>query len=306
MFGRGGRFRSIESVIEELKWRQPEKVFFYDDNFAINRKRTKEMLEAMLSAGLKFKWTAQFRADVARDKELLDLMKRTDCRVTYIGFESVNPAALKEFNKRQDVDQMVEAIRRLHEYGIMIHGMFVIGADCDTVATIRETVRFALKHRIDTVQFMVLTPLPGTPYYQQMESNDRLLTRDWSLYDGAHVVYQPKQMSPHELQREMLLAMKRFYRLTECVKMLFGIDFAAFLAKLNLNLLLGRWQNVKRQFGAALMRWYYRAHGHFLLKRWEAANRDFVERIRSFAQRARELASGNLGAVQKPKMEGSD
>jgi len=299
MFGRAGRFSSIENVIEELKFRRPEKVFFYDDNFAMNKKRTKELLEATLSAGIRFKWTAQVRADVARDKELLRLMKRTNCYIVYIGFESVNPETLKEFNKRQSVEEITEAVRRLHEHGIMIHGMFVIGAENDTSATIRETVRFAMRNKIDTVQFMVLTPLPGTPYYQQMNESGRLLTKDWSLYDGAHVVYRPNQMSPYELQKESLLAMKRFYRLSECVKMLFSPDFIAFLARFNADLLLGRWHNARRQFWAALLRWFYRAHGHFLLKRWEAANRDIAERVRILAQRTRELTSARGGGLKQ-------
>jgi anaerobic magnesium-protoporphyrin IX monomethyl ester cyclase len=291
MFGRACRFRSVESVIDELKLRQPDKVFFYDDNFAANKTRAKELLEAVLSEGLKFKWTAQVRADVSRDKELLKLMRKTDCYITYIGFESVNPATLQEFNKRQDVEEMVESIRRLHEYGIMIHGMFVIGAEHDTQESIRRTADFALRHKIDTAQFMLLTPLPGTPYFQEMEAADRLLTRDWSLYDGAHVVYQPNNLSPYELQREMIIASKRFYRLTECVKMIVSPDFLAFLAKFNANLLLGRWHNAKRQLGTRTLPWFYRAHGHFLLKRWEAANRDFGERVRSLAKRARDIAS---------------
>lgn len=291
MFGRCGRFRSVDNVIQELKWRRPEKVFFYDDNFAIDRNRSKELLEAMLSEGLKFNWTAQVRADVARDRELLRLMKRTNCYIVYVGLESINPATLQEFNKRQSVEEMVESIRLLHEHGIMIHGMFVIGADSDTAAGIRETARFALRHKVDTAQFMVLTPLPGTQYYQQMDAGDRLLTKDWSFYDGAHVVYQPNRMSPDELQKEMVRAMRRFYRLTECVKMVAGIDFLAFLAKFNLNILRGRWRSAKRQLTSRTLKWFYRAHGHFLLKRWEVANRDFGEFVRTLTERARRMSS---------------
>lgn len=301
MFGHAGRFRSVENVIEELKWRRPEKVFFYDDNFAINRNHTKELLEAILSAGLEFSWTAQVRTDVVRDRELLRLMKKTNCYINYIGFESVNPEALREYNKRQNVEQMVETVRLLHEHGILIHGMFVIGAGSDTPATIRETVQFALRHKIDTAQFMVLTPLPGTPYYEKMEENGRLLTKDWTFYDGAHVVYQPKLMSPYELQKESVLAMRRFYRLTECVKMIASADFVVFLAKFNVNLLLGRWKSARKQLGARVLRWFYRAYGHFLLKRWETANRGFSERVTELANQARKLTS-----ARKPDMEGSD
>lgn len=300
MFGRGYRERSVGSVIEELELLRPAQVFFYDDNFAANRKRTGRLLEAMLSRGLVMPWTAQARVEVARDRELLRLMKRSSCQMLYIGLESVNPATLEEFNKHQTVDEIAEGVRILHEYGIMVHGMFVFGSDQDDVPSLRTTLRFALRNRIDTVQFAVLTPLPGTRFYNDMERQGRLLTRDWQFYDGQHVVYHPKRMSPYELQKETFRALKRFYSLFECAKMLLGPGFLMFSAKFNLNLLRGRWRLARRQANAALLRWFYRAYGHVLIRRWEAANKDFGERIKALADRARTLSakrqpsSGNI------------
>ncbi|MCL5102772.1 MAG: B12-binding domain-containing radical SAM protein [Armatimonadetes bacterium] len=289
MFGRGYRKRGTDSVIEELKYLNPDKVFFYDDNFTADRERTKILLDRMLSEGITPGWSAQTRTDVVRDKELLKLMKRSNCYFLYIGLESVNPATLKEFNKKQDVEEIAEAIRILHEHGIMIHGMFVFGAENDDAAGLRNTLRFALRNSIDTVQFMILTPLPGTSYFNEMEREGRLLTREWHLYDGQHVVYQPNKMSPYELQKETFKAMKRFYSLRECVKMLCGRDFLRLVAKLNLDLMLGRWGSAKRRMNAAVLKWFYRAYGHFLLRRWEAANKDFGERIKALARNARAL-----------------
>lgn len=292
MFGRGYRTRSIESVMEELEQLNTRKVFFYDDNFTADRNRSKAMLEAMLSRGNPPSWSAQTRADVVRDRELLRLMKRSNCHLVYIGFESVNTATLNEYNKRQSVEEIVEAVRLLHEHGIMTHGMFVFGGENDDVQSLRETVSFALRNSIDTVQFMVLTPLPGTQYFRQMESEDRLLTREWHLYDGQHVVYQPKKMSPYELQREAFKGMKRFYNLRECMRMVFGLDFIKFAARLNANIVLGRWRAAKRQVDTRVLKWFYRAYGHFLLRRWEAANKDIGERIKALAEKARALRAG--------------
>ena len=289
MFGRGCRERSIESVTEELRTLRPGNVFFYDDNFTANRERTKRLLESMLRTGGVQGWTAQARVDVVRDKELLRLMKRSNCYILYIGFESVNPATLKEYNKHQSVEEIEEAVRVLHEHGIMAHGMFVFGAENDDAQSLRSTLKFALKNHIDTVQFMTLTPLPGTPYFNEMERQGRLLTNEWHLYDGQHVVYQPSKMSPYELQKETFRAMKRFYSVRECVKMLWGQEFLKFLVKLNANLLLGRWRSAKRQIDSRLLRWFYRAYGHVLLRRWEAANQDFGERLTALAQKARAL-----------------
>ena len=289
MFGRKFRERSIDSVIDELRLLNPEKVFFYDDNFTTDRERSKRLLERMISEGITPKWTAQARVDVVRDRELLKLMKQSNCYMLYLGLESVNPATLQEYDKRQSVEEMVEALRILHEHGIMTHGMFVFGGDNDDVTSLRNTVRFALRNSIETVQFMILTPLPGTAYYDGLEKSGRLLTKDWRLYDGQHVVYQPNKMSPYDLQKETFRAMNRFYSLGECVKMLCGLDVLKSITKFNLNLLMGRWSTAKRHLNAAVLRGFYRAYGHVLLKRWEAANKGFGERVKSMTRAARVL-----------------
>lgn len=214
VFGRRYRHRSVDSVLEELTMHRGKNIFFCDDNFAANPEFTKELLRAMINDGIKLKrWGAQVRAEAARDDELLALMKRSGCGIVYIGFESINPATLKNYKKQQTVEDIEEAIRRFHDYGIRIHGMFVFGADTDTVDTIRETARFALRTRIDSIQFMNLTPFPNTPFYDKLEAEDRIITRDWSLYDGHHTVFRPKLLSPEELQFETIRAMKDFYSL---------------------------------------------------------------------------------------------
>jgi radical SAM superfamily enzyme YgiQ (UPF0313 family) len=286
------RYRSLDSVIEDLRPLKPgSRIMFYDDNFTANRSRTKELLSRMIAEGVDHPWTAQSRVDVAKDPELLKLMKKSNCYFLYLGLESVNPATLEEYDKHQKVEDVVEAVRKLHEHGIMVHGMFVFGSDQDDAGTLRDTVRFALKHRIDTVQFMALTPLPGTPYFKEMEESGRLLTRDWSLYDGQHVVFQPKNMSAYELQRDTFRAMKRFYRLSECVKLVASVDSLRSAARFNADILIGRWGSAKRHFAARALPTFYRAYGHFLIKRWEAANKDFGERMRSLAQAAGDITT---------------
>lgn len=299
MFGRGCRERSVESVLDEIERLQPKSIFFYDDNFTANRERTKQLLKGMLERKITASWSAQARVDVVRDKELLQLMKRTNCYMLYMGLESVNPDTLLEYNKRQSVEDIVGAVRILHEHGIMVHGMFVFGAENDTAADLKTTVDFALRHSIDTVQFMILTPLPGTLYFNQMAQEGRLLTREWNFYDGQHVVYQPSKMSPYELQKETFKAMKQFYNIRECVKMVFGVDFLKFAVKFNVHLLLGRWRTAKRLLDLGTMRARYRAYGHFLIRRFESANSDFGERIKALAERARKLKTSGSAFVRE-------
>lgn len=224
MFGRNYRFRSVDSVIGELKKLNPSWTFFYDDNFAANRQHTKELLREIINQGIKTKWMAQVRIDIAKDPELLKLMQDSGCCYVYIGLESINPATLESMNKNQTVEQIEEAIRAIHKYGIRIHGMFIFGADQDDISTIRSTVKFAKKLKIESVQFMMLTPLPGTPVFQNMEEEGRLISRDWSYYDAHHVVFQPKKMNFWELQKETFKAMLRFYSWGQILGRFFKFD----------------------------------------------------------------------------------
>ena len=89
--------------------------------------------------------------------------------------------------------------------------MFVLGADSDSKQTVRDTVSFALKHHIDTVMLNILTPLPGTKQFADLDAEGRIFEKRWHLYDAHHVLFTPKQMSPYDLQREVLRGYMRFY-----------------------------------------------------------------------------------------------
>jgi radical SAM superfamily enzyme YgiQ (UPF0313 family) len=225
MFGKKYRFRSAENVIAELKNKRPELIFFYDDNFAAHKKRLKKLLRMMIDEGLAVPWSAQVRTDVARDPELLGLMRDSGCHLVYLGLESVNQDTLDNFEKAQTVDDIRRAVKVLHEYGIKSHGMFVLGADTDDVQTVRDTVAFAKDNRIDTVMLNILTPLPGTQQFREMDEEGRIFDKRWELYDAHHVVFEPRRMTPYELQIETLRGYARFYSLRTWLKYVFTFQF---------------------------------------------------------------------------------
>lgn len=231
MFGRRYRFRSVKSVIEELKIRKPEFLFFYDDNFTARPEHTKQLLREMIKEDIRPQWSAQVRIDAADDPELLELMKKSNCNLVYIGLESINPKTLASLNKDQTPKEIENAINKIHKYGINIHGMFIFGSDYDDTKTIRETVKFAKRTGLASVQFMILTPLPGTPVFEQMESEGRLLSRDWSYYDAHHVVFQPKNMSFLQLQKQTIRAMLKFYSLPAIFNRLNRFDLWAMIVR---------------------------------------------------------------------------
>jgi radical SAM superfamily enzyme YgiQ (UPF0313 family) len=240
MFGKKYRFRSTENIIEELRRydRKGNSVFFYDDNFTANPERAKTLLRAMVRERFKFLWTTQVRADVARDLELVKLMKKAGCHTVYIGFESVNPQSLDGMKKKQTVADLVQAAKVLRRNGIHIHGMFVLGFDEDDWETVKKTVKFAKKAKLSTTQFLILTPLPGSEFYEKMASEHRLKFHDWALYDAHHVVFQPARFSLFDLQRAQMFCHRHFYSLKQTVGKLLArewisIAVAHYARKLN-------------------------------------------------------------------------
>ena len=240
MFGKKYRFRSTENIIEELRHYNERKnlIFFYDDNFTADRKRAKNLLEAMIRENFKFKWTTQVRADVAKDLELVRLMKKSGCHTLYIGFESVNPESLKAMKKRQTVEEIAEAIKILRRHRIGIHGMFVYGFDEDDWKTVKQTVKFAKKSKLNSTQFLILTPLPGSEFFDKVRCENRIQFQDWALYDAHHVVFRPARLSLFDLQRAQIFSHKKFYSLKETAKRMlkgkwFDVAIAAYARNLN-------------------------------------------------------------------------
>ena len=242
MFGRKYRFRSAESVIAEIKDKRPTRIFFYDDNMAADKRRLKTLLRMMIDRGITPRWTAQVRTDVARDEELLTLMKQSGCWRLALGLESIDQATLDGFAKSQTVENITDALAALNRHGIRCHGMFVIGADTDTVATARETVAFAKKHGIDSLMLNVLTPGLGTKQYELMDAGDRIFEHRWQFYDGQHVIFEPQHMTPVELQTEIVKGYRRFYSLRRSLKFLVRLQFLKLLEHLWGWVYIHRWQ----------------------------------------------------------------
>ncbi len=225
MFGRKYRFRSTENIIEELRQYSGRKaaIFFYDDNFAADPKRTRDLCEAIIREKLKITWTTQVRADVTRDPELVGLMKKSGCHTVYIGFESVNPNALEDMKKKQTVAEIATAVKVFRRHRINIHGMFVLGFDQDDWKSVRKTVRFAKRARLMSTQFLILTPLPGSAFYDKISAENRIRFHDWALYDAHHAVFQPARFSLPDLQKAQSFAHRKFYSLKqEARKLLAG------------------------------------------------------------------------------------
>jgi radical SAM superfamily enzyme YgiQ (UPF0313 family) len=250
MFGHRYRYRSTASIIAEISRFDPKRsiIFFYDDNFAANPRRTKELLREMIRLRLGLNWSTQVRSDIAKDTELLDLMAQAGCTTLFIGFESVDPKALKEMKKNQSVDEIRYAIREIRKRGINVHGMFVFGFDSDSVDSTRATVTFAIKEKVDSAQFMILTPLPGSSFYSRMVAEGRIIDRKWDTYDAHHVKFVPRGFTPWDLQRMQIEAHTRFYSPLQVAARLLRGRVAGFIVGVYARALNKRWQWQERDY----------------------------------------------------------
>jgi len=300
LFGRKYRYNSVDRVMEEIRLNgmMAKHIFFCDDNFTANRQRIKELCERILKENLNLEWSAQVRVEAARDPELLDLMARSGCYTVFVGLESINPATLKAYNKAQDVDSIKECVINFHKFGIRVHGMFVFGSEEDHYQVIRDTVKVSRQLDLDSLQYLILTPVPGTPVYEELEKQNRIICRDWSQYDGHHIVFQPRQFTPYELQHETIRAMKKFYSWRSVLKRLVARDWFYVKLKAYARFLMwqSRWdksnyvQGLKDQFSARvrrLRRWFKRQGpvtrvgipaDAWSLGPWENASREFLLR----------------------------
>lgn len=214
MYGKKYRTLSIDNTMKTLRSMRPKKVFFYDDNFAALRSRTYDMVKRFKRSGLDFRWTAQVRTDLTKDPKLVSKMADAGLYNVYVGFESINPATLKRFNKAQGLKQIKDSIKVFHDNNINVHGMFIFGSDDDDKKVFQRTADFCNEEGINSTQFGILVPLPGTQVYRDFEAQGRLLHKMWNYYDALHTVFKPKNMTPLELQEGMIDAFKDFYSYT--------------------------------------------------------------------------------------------
>jgi radical SAM superfamily enzyme YgiQ (UPF0313 family) len=157
-------------------------------------------------------WQAAGTVNAVMNTPLIEKAVAAGLRSLFIGFETLSTSNLKDHNKGQNLHRdYAEAIRRLHRLGVMVNGSFVFGMDNDDISVFDRTTDWAIAQGIETASFHILTPYPGTVLYKNMTEQNRILHRNWSLYDAKHAVFQPARMTPEELEQGLLRAYNKFY-----------------------------------------------------------------------------------------------
>jgi len=198
-WGRRPYQKPVAEVVADIRQQRARKIIFVDLNLIADRTYAAELFEALIPLGLE--WYGLSTVLLADDLPLLTLAARSGCRGLLMGLESIVTENLRDsskpFNRPRDFARVVSL---LHQHGIALYGCFVFGLDHDTPDVFLKTARFAVETGIDLPRFAVVTPFPGTPLHDRLAREGRILTRNWELYDGQHVVFQPARMTVAELQ----------------------------------------------------------------------------------------------------------
>ena len=205
------RQRPVERVAEEYGSFPGKVIILWDDNIASDMRYAKALFKAL--APHRKWWSSQTSLEAAQNDEFLELAAKSGCKQLFVGLESLSQASVNEVQKRFNcVADYGRAIQRIHSHGIAVQAGIVFGFDHDGPEIFQETTDFLDAAGVQNATFNILTPFPGTRLFQRLEAEGRVLTRDWSKYNGrADVVFRPKRMSSSELLAGYKFANRRFY-----------------------------------------------------------------------------------------------
>jgi radical SAM superfamily enzyme YgiQ (UPF0313 family) len=201
-FRRTYRKRPVEAVlrdVHEAKRNGARAIAFIDDNIAVDFDWSAELFRALIPE--KIVWISQCSLHIAERPDLLSLARRSGCQLLSFGIESTNEASLAAMHKEWNrPDRYAEAVRTIRRHGIEVSTEMILGLDADDGSVFERTYDFLMANRIAVPRVHIMTPIPGTPLYDELETDGRILSRDFSRYSGGKVVYRPRRISAEDLQ----------------------------------------------------------------------------------------------------------
>jgi radical SAM superfamily enzyme YgiQ (UPF0313 family) len=241
------RERSVENVLQEIRTDKKmgfKYMNFEDDNFTADKERAKKILRGIIAEHLQFDETFFFgRTDLAKDEELLDLLKEAHLTRVLMGIESLNQKALDSIHKGQSVQDIKNAAQACKKHGIRVIASIVLGIDDDNLSDIQRSVQFAKDIDAYQLQPAILTPYPGTPVYRDFLDQGRIHEHDWTRYDMMSVTFQPMHMTAWQLQEAFYKASDSFYTFRSALRIghLFGRYYGRQRMRMWRTMHLGTW-----------------------------------------------------------------
>ncbi|MCK4364582.1 MAG: B12-binding domain-containing radical SAM protein [Thermoplasmatales archaeon] len=248
MHGTDYRLRPIDTVIEEIKTIKQKTILITEPSITLDPEYAKKLFKEMKPLNKKFFCFGH--TDVLnKDEELLKLSAEAGCLAWWIDFESFSQETLNSLGKKTNkIEEYASAINKIHSYGISVIGTLIFGLDTDTLEVFNET-RKALKNlEIDALEVNIVCPLPGTPLFEKLDKQGRILTKDWPKYDDFNIVFQPKNMTPEELWIKSHEVAKEFYSYPDYLKRIIRglkLNFSSFLYILSQNYFERRYYKTK-------------------------------------------------------------
>jgi radical SAM superfamily enzyme YgiQ (UPF0313 family) len=206
--------RPIDAVVKEIKELRAKTVFFIDDNMAVDMERTRQLLIEI--AKCKIRWCGQVSLNTAQHPEILALMRKSGCMGVLIGFESLNDNNLKSMGKNVNrrFQSYADAIKVFRDNGLALYGTFMFGYDYDTLESFDETYKLVVGQKLFFAAFNHVVPFPGTPLFETLKYENRLLHSKWWLdktYRFGDMAFQPKNFTPDQLTEKCLEYRRKFY-----------------------------------------------------------------------------------------------
>jgi radical SAM superfamily enzyme YgiQ (UPF0313 family) len=202
---------TVDRSLAEIESLPGKHLYFLDDHLFGNPHFAASLFDGM--SGMGRLWQAAGTVQSVLKSGLLEKAVASGLRSLFVGFETLSPTNLMQQHKYQNLNRDYSAaIRRLHDLGVMVNGSFVFGMDDDDESVFDRTVEWAIKQGIETATFHILTPYPGTALYKRVQSEGRITTSNWDLYDTRHTVFQPKRLTAEALENGYWQAYREFYR----------------------------------------------------------------------------------------------
>ncbi len=194
-------FRPVDEVIRDIKEVKRlgfKRFYLIDDNIVSNPKYLRELCEKITP--LKMKWASQCAIHLAKNSELLNIVRKSGCDLMSFGVESIQQNALDSLDKKWlKADEHEKNMKILSKSGITVSTEMIVGTDFDTEKSIRDTYNFIFRNKVPIPRFYILTPIPGTELYKKLKSENRIITDDLNMFDGTRCVHIPQNITPEKL-----------------------------------------------------------------------------------------------------------
>ncbi len=213
--------RPIDEVVAEAASLPGKEFVLVDPSPMEDPPFAKDLFREMRKVGKK--WFGLSTTKIGKDPELMKIVGESGCKGLLIGFESVNQMSIGSIQKdHNSVDFYRDLVKRMHDHGMGVQACFVFGLDEDKPDIFHRTLDFCDKAHVDLPRFSTYTPFPNTAAFRKLEAENRILTRDWTLYDVEHIVVRPKGMSADRLREGLHWAWENAYRIPSIARRLLG------------------------------------------------------------------------------------